>query len=138
MTDEEFIRKVEDGTIPGFHHRDHLRLTWIYLQAAGVEEAYQRVSQTIKTFAARHGHSAKYHETITRFWVLLMAYAMRHHPYALSFEDLILAEPHLLEKRLPWKHWSEKRLMSDEARTDWLEPDIAALPWSMSAGSAGR
>ena len=34
MTDSEFVDSFEDCTLPStaFHHRDHVRLAWIYLR----------------------------------------------------------------------------------------------------------
>jgi hypothetical protein len=41
LSDEEFAAAVERCEAPddGFHHRDHLRLAWIYLRRYGAAEA---------------------------------------------------------------------------------------------------
>ena len=39
MTDQEFAAAIETCRLPNaqFHHRDHLRLAWIYLRRYGPE-----------------------------------------------------------------------------------------------------
>ena len=34
----------------------------------------------------------------------------------------------LLDKNLPFRHWSRQRLMSEPARRDFVDPDLLALP----------
>jgi hypothetical protein len=51
------------------------------------------------------------------------------HP-TLAFDDLLAAEPHLLDKTLPYRHWSRERMGSEEARQQWVEPDVRLMPAS--------
>jgi hypothetical protein len=57
-----------------------------------------------------------------------VALAMTETPWAPGFEDLLAARPHLLDKKLPLKHYSAARLWSHAARDGWLEPDVRAFP----------
>ena len=41
-------------------------------------------------------------------------------------------QPHLLDKKLPLRHYSPRRLWNDAARERWVEPDLRPFP-----GSAG-
>ena len=129
--DEEFFAAFEAGKIANqdFHHRDHLRLAWIQIRRLGVERASDTVAGAIRRFAAHHGHAGRYHETMTRFWVRVVAMGIGRHP-TLPFDDLLAAEPHLLDKTLPFNHWSRERMASDEARRRWMEPDIRLMPAS--------
>ena len=72
--DEEFIVRFESCTLPPecFHHRDHIRLSWLYLQRYAPIEALTRVSEGIKRFAAFHGKAERYHETITWAYFFLI------------------------------------------------------------------
>ena len=74
MDDEEFIEQFETCTLPKecFHHRDHIRLTWLYLHRHSVIEALTMVSEGIKKFASSHGKADRYHETITWAYVFLI------------------------------------------------------------------
>ena len=127
--DEQFLAAFEAGQIANqdFHHRDHLRLAWIQIRRLGLERATDAVTGAIRHFAARHGHGDRYHQTMTRFWLRVVGMGITRHP-TLPFDDLLAAEPHLLDKNLPYRHWSRERMGTDEARRQWLEPDIRLMP----------
>ena len=127
--DEQFLAAFEAGQIANqdFHHRDHLRLAWIQIRRLGLERATDAVTGAIRHFAARHGRGDRYHQTMTRFWLRVVGMGITRHP-TLPFDDLLAAEPHLLDKNLPYRHWSRERMGTDEARRQWLEPDIRLMP----------
>jgi hypothetical protein len=131
--DEQFLAAFTAGKIANqdFHHRDHLRLAWIQIQRLGLERASDTVARAIRRFAARHGHADRYHETMTRFWVRVVDMGINRHT-TLGFDGLLAAEPHLLDKNLPYRHWSRERMGSDEARRHWVEPDTRPIPRSSS------
>jgi hypothetical protein len=125
LAEEEFAAAVERGEAPegGFHHRDHLRLAWIYLRRYEAEEAGARIAETIRRFAAHHGQSARYHETMTQAWLLLMASEGGG-----SFEEALAAKPELLDKNYLLAYYSADLLASEEAKARFVAPDIAPLP----------
>ena len=127
--DEKFLAAFEAGQIANqnFHHRDHLRLAWIQVRRLGLERALESVAMAIRQFAAHHGYADRYHDTMTRFWVRVVGMGINRHP-TLPFDDLLAAEPHLLDKNLPFLHWSRERMRSDEARRRWVEPDLRSMP----------
>src|ERR1700736_3537869 len=131
--DEQFLAAFEAGKIANqdFHHRDHLRLAWIQIRRLGLERASDTVATAIRRFATHHGHANRYHETMTRFWVRVVGMGINRHT-TLAFDDLLAAEPHLLDKNLPYRHWSRERMGSDEARRHWVEPDTRPIPRSSS------
>jgi hypothetical protein len=130
MSDDEFVEAFETCTLPKelFHHRDHLRLAWIYLRRYGRREAGTRVGESIRRYAAHLGASQKYHETITLAWFLLMEHAHRQAKPGASFEDVLAAFPELVDQRTPQRYYSSAVLQSDAARTAFVEPDLAPLP----------
>jgi len=78
MTDAELTRALERGEIANadFHHASHLHVAWVYLaESSSVEQAGDRMRETLRRFAAAAGKPEKYHETITLFWVHLLAQA---------------------------------------------------------------
>lgn len=131
MTDDEFLHAFFDGSLPNgeCRHRDHLRLAWLAVTRFGGDAAPGLVSQGIRHFAAAHGHPEKYHETMTRFWVRIVAHMAHARPDIQSFEQFLAAFPQLLDKSLPLRHWERETMFSPAARATWIEPDVAALPW---------
>jgi hypothetical protein len=91
-----------------------------------VQQAANKMRDTLRRFAAAAGKPQKYHETITLFWVHLLSRA-----HAASggerLEEIVHANPQLLEKNFPLAYYSAERLFSDEARTSWVEPDLKPL-----------
>jgi hypothetical protein len=130
MTDDEFLHAFTTATLANeqFHHRDQLRMTWLMLHRLGLEAGAEAVMSGIRHFAGVHGHAPKYHETMTRFWIWMVDHAMRTRPEISSFVDFVDAFPIVLDKTLPFRHWSHDRLMSPAARAAWLDPDLLALP----------
>jgi len=125
MTDVELTRALERGEIKDFHHASHLHVAWVYLdESLSVRQAANKMRNTLRRFAAAAGKPEKYHETITLFWVHLLAQASSR---AESLEDIVHANPLLLEKNFPLAYYSPERLFSDEARTSWVEPDLKLL-----------
>jgi hypothetical protein len=127
MTDVEFTRALERGEIKDFHHASHLHVAWVYLaESSSVQQAANRMRQTLRRFAAAAGKPEKYHETITLFWVHLLscAHAASHGE---PLEEIVHANPQLLEKNFPLAYYSAERLFSNEARTSWVEPDLKPL-----------
>ncbi len=129
MTDVELTRALERGEIANesFYHVSHLHVAWVYLaESSSVQQAATKMRDTLRRFAAVAGKPQKYHETITLFWVHLLSRA-----YAASrggsLEDIVHANPQLLEKNFPLAYYSAGRLFSDEARTSWVEPDLKPL-----------
>ena len=130
LTDAEFVRAFEACQLSNesFHHRDHIRLAWIYLQRYPELEARALMAGAIRKFAAHHGKSDKYHETVTVAWLRLVADGIARMPPGSSFEQLTAAGPELLDKRTIEKFYSPATLASESARTWWVEPDLQPLP----------
>lgn len=133
MTDDDFLRAFFELSLPhtAFHHVDHLRLTWLVVKREGQPAAERLLANGIQRYAAAHGHRDRYHETITRFWVRLVAHAIvdgRSGPED-AFDEFVAAYPLLLDSGLPLRHWSREALFSAEARRTWQEPDLVALPF---------
>jgi hypothetical protein len=133
--DEEFRASFERCEIPNhaFRHRDHLRLAWIYLRQSDLEAAAGLVGESIRRFAQHNGAARKYHETLSRAWVRIVALAIAETPDAVGFDGLVAARPHLLDKKLPLKHYTPDRLWNDLARAQWVEPDVR--PFTLSSDS---
>ena len=133
MTDVELTRALERGEIANedFHHASHLQVAWVYLaESSSVQEAANKMRDTLRRFAAAAGRPEKYHETITLFWVHLLSNACAA-GRGERLQEIVQASPQLLEKNFPLTYYSAERLFSDQARTSWMEPDLK--PFSIDA-----
>jgi len=132
MTDSEFLDAFESGAIPpgDFHHQDHLRLTWLLLRRDGLAAGSDRVAGGIRHYAQGHGQGPRYHETMTRFWTWIVGHAIAAEPAVDSFPAFKAAFPLLLDKSLPFRHWSREAIFTSQARAEWVEPDLQRLPSS--------
>lgn len=130
MTDDDFVRGFLAGSLPPgqFHHRDHLRLAWCLVRERGVEPAVRAVTSGIQHFAAVHGQAAKYHETMTQFWVRLIGHMVEARPDLIDFDAFLATFPQLLDKDLPYRHWRRETMASTSARAQWVAPDLVAMP----------
>jgi hypothetical protein len=126
LSDDEFVRGFEAGTLEDFPHADHVRLTVIYLTRHGREATLRRMATGIRSFATAKGAPEKFHATVTRAWVELVDSARRAHPAAVDAAALVAACPLLLDRHALLRFYSRERLDSPEARAGWLTPDRAA------------
>src|SRR4051794_35990562 len=112
MTDQQMTRALERGEIPneGFRHASHLHVAWVYLsESTSASDASDKMRRTLRRFAAAAGKPEKYHETITLFWVRLLA-ELRTKAARDSLEEIVHEHPRLLEKNFPLDYYSRDRL----------------------------
>ncbi len=110
-----------------FGHEAHLRFAWAVLdEAEGSEDAERLACLTIRHAADIGGNPAKYHATVTIFWIRLLDHLRRSHPDVTSVGQMLDVYPPLGDSALPERHWSN--LDSEESRTSWVEPDLIPLP----------
>jgi hypothetical protein len=130
VTDDEFVRAFLEGWPAGvrFGHREHLRLAWLVVERHGPEMAAEVVGNGLRRMAAAHGQSVRYNETMTRFWIRLVAHVREAKGPLVGFDGALERVPLLLDKGLPFKHWSRELLFSPEARERWVEPDLLPMP----------
>lgn len=108
-----------------FHHSDHLAVAAAYLYTGDCEFALERMRTSLKRFAAHHGVSNLYHETLTRFWLLQVEQRLdRSASLCLSVQKI---QEQLPDKDLPRSYYSKAVLDSSEARMKWIEPDLRPL-----------
>ena len=111
-----------------FNHRAHVRLAYVLLIEAGVDEAAGQMRSALHAFLAHHGiDSAKYHETMTRAWILAVRHFMDRAGPSASADEFIHANPELLDSKIMLTHYSAALLFSPEARSAFMEPDIQPL-----------
>ncbi|MFJ8164986.1 hypothetical protein ACIRBY_29240 [Streptomyces sp. NPDC096136] len=110
-----------------FGHREHVHLTWLAVRAHGPAAA-DLVGEGILATATRAGVPGRFHATLTRAWVELVAHGLDGGEPARDFDEFAVRNPELLDKELPKRFYSEAALASPEAKAAWTEPDLAPLP----------
>jgi hypothetical protein len=127
VEDKELLERFENRTLrgEGFHHRDHVRIVWLYLQSNSVLETLDRFSAGLKRFAAANGKPNLYHETITWAYVFLIHERIERKEYRQSWSKFVAANPDLFD----WKdnilktYYQEATLRSETARRTFVFPD---------------
>jgi|HubBroStandDraft_1064217.scaffolds.fasta_scaffold50819_3 hypothetical protein len=109
-----------------FDHRQHVKFAWSTVRERGAVEAETIVSDEIRDFAARHA-PGKYHQTMTSFWVRLVAHTLEVADSG-DFERHVAQLPVLLDKRAAWRHYSDMALVGTGARARFVAPDLTPIP----------
>jgi hypothetical protein len=134
VTDIELARALEDGRIDkaDFKHFHHLHVAWVYLaESNSIDQATARMGATLRKFAAANKVPAKYHQTVTAFWMRILA-LLQASDQRFSLDDWVALKPQLLEKTFSLRYYSRERLFSETARESWVEPDLRSLPTNAS------
>lgn len=129
--DRAFLRDFEACRISAdaFDHRAHVRLVYLCLCEADVNAAHRRIRAGLRRFLVHAGAPAdKYHETLTRAWILAVDHFMHQTPPCKSSAAFISSNPQLLDRRILLTHYSAEALFSDQARQSFLEPDRQSIP----------
>lgn len=112
-----------------FDHRAHVRLAYVYLCGQPVTAAGESMKCALLAFLDHLGvGAAKYHETITRAWVMAVYHFMSRCAPCASADEFIERNPELLDSRIMLTHYSAEVLFSDEARARFVDPDIQPIP----------
>jgi hypothetical protein len=112
-----------------FTHRAHVHLAYTYLAENDTDTAAALMQTALMGFLQHHGIPAsKYHETLTRAWILAVRHFMELSPGASSGDAFISHNPILLDSRIMLTHYSADVLFSDEARARFVEPNLDTIP----------
>jgi hypothetical protein len=125
------VRSFEDATISqdDWKHAEHLVVALYYLTHHDLDTAYRKMRGGILNLL-EHGFKVDlkkempYHETITLFWMRTVA------DYNTSRNGSSLLEKandvaYKWDKDYPLQFYSREVLFSDEARSGFVEPDLA-------------
>jgi hypothetical protein len=118
--------RVEPGA---FDHRAHVRLAYIYLAENDAETALTLMRGALQAFIQHNKVPvAKYHETLTRAWILAVRHFMAMTPVAVSSADFIARNPGIVDSKIMLTHYSTEVLFSPEARARFVEPNLERIP----------
>jgi hypothetical protein len=106
-----------------------VRLAYVYLAESDVDLALERMRAALVGFLSHHGVPAsKYHETLTRAWLLGVNHFMHRSGGATSADEFIERNPLLLDTRIMLTHYSADLLFSSQAREQFIEPNLDPIP----------
>lgn len=123
------IEDFECGDVDSrqFDHEAHVFVAWSYLQKYELEESIRRFCAALRRLTKKLGVESKYHETITWFFLILIAERITKSQDWLTFKrrnpDLFGRQPSIISA-----YFSGERLGSDIARTQFVMPDRLPLP----------
>jgi hypothetical protein len=130
---EDVVRLVErfdDATLPHaeWTHRAHLTVALWYASHYPAADALERMRSGILRLNAAHGvvttPTRGYHETITRLYMhTISGHVEREGPAGDWAERANRVFARYGGRDFPFRHYSEARLQSPEARYGWVEPD---------------
>ncbi|MFF2073868.1 hypothetical protein ACFVXG_03835 [Kitasatospora sp. NPDC058162] len=123
---DELLREVM-ADADRFGHAQHIRLTWLAVRRHGATAALDLIGEGIRRTAAKAGAPQKFHVTMTRAWVELVAH---HAEGPADFEEFCARHPELLDRDLLARHYRAETLADDRARTAWVGPDLTPFPWA--------
>ena len=111
-----------------FNHQAHVRLAYIYLTEGDANSAVQKMRDALlKVLEHNNVPRSKFHETLTRAWVLAVQHFMNRST-STSAADFIAKNPELLDSKIMLTHYSASVLFSADARASFVEPDLDPIP----------
>ena len=114
-----------------FKHQDHLTVAVCYLQELSVADATNKLRESLLRFVDHHGvDRKKYNETITVFWLEVVAEELK----SLPSDSSLVAKCNVVEEALSnaglaMEYYSPELLFSEKAREEFVRPDLK--DWKM-------
>ena len=114
-------------------HLAHLTVGAWHVHHFGADAALERLRAGIRRLNECNGvvnsPTSGYHETITRAYVVLLGEYLAAFPEAVTVNERIaaIASHPVADKEFLLRYYSKNRLMSPQARREWVEPDLQPL-----------
>ena len=120
-----------------FNHEAHVRLAYVYLTEYDTDSAVQKMRDALLKFLEHNSiPRSKFHETLTRAWVLAVRHFMNRST-STSAAEFIAKNPELLDSKIMLTHYSASVLFSPDARACFVEPDLDPIPSDNPRASNG-
>jgi hypothetical protein len=127
MDESEWMEGFERGTLPNdsFHHSEHVKMAFLYLQKYPPLEALGRFSSALSRFATAHGKPNLYNETITWAFLLLIRERIARTRGPQTWAEFSKTNPDLLlwDDNILKKYYRPETLSSELAKRVFLFPD---------------
>lgn len=141
--DKTFLTEFEACRWPlsEWHHRDHIKLAYLYLCRYSFEEALSRIRDGIKAHNAAHqvpdSPTNGYHETMTQAWLRLVQFTIDEYGHTTNADEFYESHPELSQKKTLRLFYSRKLFTSPEAKAGFCEPDLTTFPTSKKRKADG-
>lgn len=141
QTDDEIRALVSAFEACSFHpsefrHYQHLTVALWYVWHLSPNEASVKMTEGIRRLAETYGKMG-YHETITLFWLRIVAnFVAGHRANGTVSETANTLIDRCNDKDLIGQFYSAELLATDKAKAEWVEPDLKALPESTATVQA--
>ena len=110
-----------------FSHSDHLAVAVWYL-SHDEKQALNLMRASLHRFLNHYDCRANYHETLTRFWILLVRRTLEGLRPDLGLLDATNAVVNKLNSsRIAFEFYSKELVESAAAKEGWVEPDLKKL-----------
>ena len=134
--DSAFLKSFEDCTLPfaEWRHRSHLKVAYLYLRQHPFPQALERMRANIRRYNAATNTPESlergYHETVTVAWLRLVHFTLCEYGPADSADAFLDAQEHLLNRKALRFFYTRDRLISWQAKSEFVPPDLTSLPES--------
>lgn len=129
--DREFVElfELQQWPLERWHHRDHIKLAYLYLLSDGFDGAMVKLREGIRAHNAAHGivdmPTAGYHDTMTRAWLTLVKIVVDEYGACADSDTFYEAHPELSQKKTLRLYYSKDLFMSAKAKAEFVEPDLS-------------
>ena len=134
LDDATLLAQFEDTTLPMelWDHRQHVKVAYLYLLRHPFEEAVNCMRRSLQAYNDAQNVPDEitrgYHETLTQAWMRLVHVTLQLYGRSDTADIFVDANSQLLSKRALLLFYSRKRILSAEAKREFLPPDLAPLP----------
>ena len=125
LTIEQF--ELGDIDAAGFDHASHVYMGWLYIAEFGATRAIEKYTAALKRLVDKLGVPGKYHDTITWFYLLVIAERRTRkggddwRQFRRNNSDLFSHDDNVLSR-----YYSKELLSSEKARRNFVLPDRIA------------
>jgi hypothetical protein len=127
MSESEWMEQFERCALPNdsFHHADHVKMAFLYLQKYAPLEALARFSTALGRFAIAKGKPNLYNETITWAFLLLIRERIARLNSPQTWDEFSQTNADLLcwDDSILKKYYRPETLTSELAKKVFLFPD---------------
>ena len=137
MNDDVLLAAFEAATLSAadWHHRQHLKVAYLYLRQHPFEVALDRMRSGIRALNEAHevvdAPTRGYHETMTQAWLHLVHVTLNEFGPVATADAFLDQHPQLESKRVLLFFYSRDLIMSPRAKREFVAPDLAPLPRSV-------
>lgn len=132
---QDLVAKFNSCTLPKekWTHQAHLIVAIWYCKTYDLPKALDLLRYHIKTYNTSVGtpnsDTQGYHETLTRFWLLIAAnFVKLNDPKTFEETAEAFVNSDWASRNLAFNYYTKEALFSVEARKDWVGPDLKKLP----------